>query len=492
METQRTLQVGIYSEPIIRFTLNTPYTFNGHTYEGEYTATCRNGKVCFQDKEYEEVIFQAQAPFPFPPQGEGCHADIKDASFTLHDVTIGVHFHWERKEDQTFKGDLRLIIEDTDITGLPLVNAAGERQQVVTAIDILGVEDYLTSVISSEMSATSSMELLKAHAVISRSWVLRPILNPAPSNSPIEGESCHAGEDAERLIKWYERDAHVHFDVCADDHCQRYQGITRQTSENVRRAIEATWGEVLTYDGKVCDARFYKACGGATELFHNCWADEAHPYLQAVYDYQDAEHRTLNTELPDLTVEENAERWIRTSPDAFCNTDDKHILSQVLNNYDQETTDFYRWTVEYTQEELSKLIRERSGIDFGEILDLIPIRRGPSARIIELQIVGTKRTITVGKELEIRKWLSPSHLYSSAFVVDKFPSDSPVEKEGLQSTTTSSHGSTGIIFRLTGAGWGHGVGLCQIGAAVMADKGANYQEILAHYFVGATLEKAYS
>ncbi len=453
METQRTLQVGIYSEPTIRFTLNTPYTFNGQTYEGEYTATCRNGKVCFQDKEYDEVLFQT-----LPVGGGG--------AFTLHDVTIGVHFHWERKEDQTFKGDLRLIIEDTDITGLPLTNEAGERQQVVTAIDILGVEDYLTSVISSEMSATSAMELLKAHAVISRSWVLRPILNPASPDTANLSPSM--GESEGAIIKWYERDAHVNFNVCADDHCQRYQGITRQTSDNVRTAIEATWGEVLTYDGKVCDARFYKSCGGATELFHNCWADEEHPYLQAVHD-------VAEKNLPDLTVEENAERWIRTSPEAFCNTTDKRILSQVLNNYDQETTDFYRWTVEYTQEELSKLIHERSGIDFGEIIDLIPIRRGPSARLVELKIVGTKRTLTVGKELEIRKWLSPSHLYSSAFVVDKYP---------LQ-------GDRGLGFRLVGAGWGHGVGLCQIGAAVMADQGYDYKAILAHYFPGADLEQIY-
>ncbi len=278
METQRTLQVGIYSEPTIRFTLNTPYTFNGQTYEGEYTATCRNGKVCFEDKEYDEIIFKAplnpHSPLQLPHKGGEeatkafLHADTKEASFTLHDVTIGVHFHWERKEDQTFKGDLRLIVEDTDITGLSLVNEAGERMQVVTAIDILGVEDYLTSVISSEMSATSAMELLKAHAVISRSWVLRPIMDKGQRTKDkglqITNSVSQEVDAAERHIKWYERDAHVHFDVCADDHCQRYQGITRQTSDNVRTAIEATWGEVLTYDGKVCDARFYKSCGGAT------------------------------------------------------------------------------------------------------------------------------------------------------------------------------------------------------------------------------------
>lgn len=419
------MAVGIYSEPAVRFILHSPYSFQGKTYEGELTACASNGKVLFDGKEHDEVLLQG------------------GSSFTLQGVTIGVHFHWERKEDQTFVGDLRLIVEEGK----------------VTAINLLGVEDYLTSVISSEMSATSSMELLKAHAVISRSWVLRPILNP----STLEMHHTHNAKPTDKQhITWYERDAHRHFNVCADDHCQRYQGITRQTSDNVQKAIDATWGEVLLYDGKVCDARFYKSCGGATELFHNCWAEEEHPYLQAVRDAK------AGTALPDLTDEAEAERWIRTAPEAFCNTTDQRILSQVLNNYDQETTDFYRWKVQYTQEELSKLVQQRSGIDFGTILDLRPVRRGPSARLVELAIVGSKCSMTIGKELEIRKWLSPSHLYSSAFVIDR-------NKAG--------------DFILTGAGWGHGVGLCQIGAAVMAEQGYTYREILAHYFPGATLEK---
>jgi len=271
--------------------------------------------------------------------------------------------------------------------------------------------------------------------------------------------------------KWYERDSHTHFDVCADDHCQRYQGVTRTSTAAVEKAIEATRGEVLMYDGQICDARFSKSCGGASETFENCWAPEHHPYLSKVIDNPTAPE---GFEL-DLTVEANAEKWIRQSPEAFCNTSDKEILSQVLNNYDQETTDFYRWKVEYTQTELAEIINRRSGIDFGEIVDLIPVKRGESGRIIELKIVGTKQTVVVGKELEIRKWLSNSHLYSSAFVVDK----------------------SGIIngiaqhFILTGAGWGHGVGLCQIGAAVMGEKGYKYDEILLHYFRGAELKRIY-
>ena len=328
-----------------------------------------------------------------------------------------------------------------------------------TAINRLDVEDYLSSVITSEMSATSSLELLKAHAVISRSWVLRPIISPST------GTDKPDLSDPDRHVIWYERDAHEGFDVCADDHCQRYEGITRrdehpEAAANVQKAIDATRGQVLMYDGKVCDARFYKACGGATEVFENAWANEHYDYLEAVRD-------EIGTPLPDLTIEENAQAFIRTSPSAYCNTTDERILSQVLNNYDQETKDFYRWTVQYTKEELSDIIRERSGIDFGEILDLIPIKRGPSARLYEMQIVGSKRTMVIGKELEIRKWLSKSHLYSSAFVVDRNEAGD---------------------FILTGAGWGHGVGLCQIGAAVMAAKGYTYEQILAHYFPGSKLE----
>lgn len=374
----------------------------------------------------------------------GPHSTPERPTFLLKNVRIGIGFHWDRLEDQEFEGTLE--IRD---------NADGTQ----TAINRLDVEDYLSSVITSEMSATSSLELLKAHAVISRSWVLRPIISPSI------GTDKPDLSNPDRHVIWYERDAHEGFDVCADDHCQRYEGITRrdehpEAAANVQKAIDATRGQVLMYDGKVCDARFYKSCGGATELFENAWANEHYPYLEAVRD-------EIGTPLPDLTIEENAQAFIRTSPSAYCNTTDARVLSQVLNNYDQETKDFYRWTVRYTKEELSEIIRERSGIDFGEILDLVPIKRGPSARLYEMQIVGSKRTMVIGKELEIRKWLSRSHLYSSAFVVDR-----------------NENGD----FILAGAGWGHGVGLCQIGAAVMADKGYTYEQILAHYFPGSELK----
>ena len=374
----------------------------------------------------------------------GPHSTPERPTFLLKNVRIGIGFHWDRLEDQEFEGTLE--IRD---------NADGTQ----TAINRLDVEDYLSSVITSEMSATSSLELLKAHAVISRSWVLRPIISPSTCTDKPDLS------DPNRHVIWYERDAHEGFDVCADDHCQRYEGITRrdehpEAAANVQKAIDATRGQVLMYDSKVCDARFYKSCGGATELFENAWANEHYNYLEPVRD-------EIGTPLPDLTIEENAQAFIRTSPSAYCNTTDERILSQVLNNYDQETKDFYRWTVQYTKEELSEIIRERSGIDFGEILDLVPIKRGPSARLYEMQIVGSKRTMVIGKELEIRKWLSRSHLYSSAFVVDR-------NEQG--------------DFILTGAGWGHGVGLCQIGAAVMADKGYTYEQILAHYFPGSELK----
>jgi SpoIID/LytB domain protein len=277
--------------------------------------------------------------------------------------------------------------------------------------------------------------------------------------------------EPERITRWYERDAHTHYDVCADDHCQRYQGISRATSKIVEKAIEATRGEVLIYENKICDARFSKSCGGISEAFENCWAPERHPYLVPVIDNNDV---PLGFEL-DLTDETNAENWIRETPPAYCNTTDKRILEQVLNNYDQETTDFYRWKVEYSQEELSELLARRSNIHFGQIIDLIPEKRGESGRIIELKIVGTERTMTVGKELEIRKWLSNSHLYSSAFVVDKSDIENGIPQH----------------FTLTGAGWGHGVGLCQIGAAVMGENGYKYDQILLHYFREAELKRIY-
>jgi len=435
-----TIHVGILSATEIEFVLNGTFTANnGRSYSGTHKAICSGQTIVFDDEILNEIIFEPAS---------------RDASFDLIDVVIGINFHWERKENQRFKGALKIIVETTHALS------------VLTAINRINVEDYLTSVISSEMSATASDELLKAHAVISRSWLLNPIMNPHVGT----GRDLSL-QNPQQIIKWYERDAHTHFDVCADDHCQRYQGITRASTAAVEKAIGATRGEVLWYDGEICDARYSKSCGGASETFENCWAPEHYPYLTKVIDNPT---EPASFEL-DLTVEANAENWIRKSPEAFCNTHDKKVLAQVLNNYDQETTDFYRWKVEYTQAELSELLARRSGIDFGEIIDMIPVKRGESARLIELKITGTKQTITVGKELEIRKWLSNSHLYSSAFVVD-----ASEMVEGIP-----QH------FTLTGAGWGHGVGLCQIGAAVMGEKGYRYNEILLHYFRGAELKKIY-
>jgi SpoIID/LytB domain protein len=436
------IHVGILSAATIEFVLNNVFVDkNGNEFSGKQVVILENGKIRFNDILSDELIFEPVLP---------------EASFDLIDVVIGINFHWERKENQRFKGALKIIIENENLT----------------AINRIGVEDYLTSVISSEMSATASDELLKAHAVISRSWLLCPLQESRDKNQVSKHETLQTSNSSNlKRIKWYERDAHTHFDVCADDHCQRYQGITRASTAAVEKAIEATRGEVLWADGGVCDARFSKSCGGASETFENCWAPEHYSYLTKVIDNPTEPE---GFEL-DLTVETNAEKWIRQSPEAFCNTTDKKVLAQVLNNYDQETIDFYRWKVEYTQAEIKELLVRRSGIDFGEIMDLIPIKRGESARLIELKIIGTKQTIAVGKELEIRKWLSSSHLYSSAFVVDKLNLVNGIPQK----------------FILTGAGWGHGVGLCQIGAAVMGEKGYLYNEILLHYFRGAELKRIY-
>lgn len=433
--TEPKVNVGILFEPQIEFVLLAPYYLNGEEVSGKQTVTYREENILWQGCLYEELVFE--------PVCE------EQATFEILNVTIGINFHWERKENQRFQGAFKIIVEDRKLTG----------------VNVISVEDYLTSVISSEMSATASLELLKAHAVISRSWLLANMMNTQDSLTPqAEGRG-----EAVEFIKWYERSDHTRFDVCADDHCQRYQGVTRASTEIVRQAIEATRGQVLLYDGKICDARFSKCCGGVFEEFRSCWEDIDYPYLAKQRDSKEA------TELPDLTIEAEAVKWIRASPEAFCNTTDKAILSQTLNNYDQETVSFYRWKVEYSQKELSELIRQRSGIDFGNILNLIPVERGTSGRLIKLKIVGTKRTLTIGKELEIRRTLSSSHLYSSAFVVDK---------------VDIMNGVPGS-FILTGAGWGHGVGLCQIGAAVMGEKGYLYDEILLHYYIGATIEELY-
>ncbi len=436
--SQPVVNVGIMSVPELQFILNGSYTINGAKVSGNQTAVMADGMIEWLGDRYNELIFE--------PASDNCN-------FTLADVTIGVNFHWERKENQQFAGALKLIIENDKIT----------------AVNIIGVEDYLLSVISSEMSATASLELLKAHAVISRSWLLAQI----EKNKQIAQQQetyCACIDNGDELIKWYDREDHVNFDVCADDHCQRYQGITRQTTAKVAQAIEATRGEVLFNDDRLCDARFSKSCGGVFEMFENCWEPVHHSYLIAQRDAVD-EHN-----FPDLTIEENAREWIMSRPSAFCGTTDKRILSQVLNNYDQETSDFYRWKVEYTRKELAELIMRRTGLDFGDIIDLIPLQRGTSGRICRLKIVGTHLTKIIGKELEIRRSLSESHLYSSAFVPVKGESDT----DGIPSTWT-----------LHGAGWGHGVGLCQIGAAVMGDLGYTYQSILLHYFIGAELRRLY-
>ena len=430
------VNVGIMTQKSILFVLNGSYieTETGEELQGEQRAIWTNGKILFNGKLYEDLFFEP--------------TDKKSCSFDLKAVTIGVDFHWQRREDQRFRGALNLAVTEEGIV----------------AINQIDAEEYLTSVISSEMSANASKQLLKAHAVISRSWLLAQIEknqqlakgeNPYPSSQQAE----------EQLSRWYDREDHVLFDVCADDHCQRYQGITRETNPVVKEAIQETRGEVLLYDGVICDARFSKCCGGVTERFENCWEPIDHPYLAVLRDAPEKEH-------PDLTNEEEAQKWIRTAPSAFCHTTDKAILSQVLNNYDQETTDFYRWQVIYTQEELAELIHRKSGIDFGQILDLVPLERGGSGRIVRLKIIGSQRSLIIGKELEIRRTLSESHLYSSAFVVDKELSANGVP----------------TCFILTGAGWGHGVGLCQIGAAVMGAKGYTYDAILTHYFPGATIE----
>lgn len=433
------IKVGIMSAAEVKFILDGDFHVSDTTVSGSQVATTDGKSIIWNNKEYTELFFE--------PANE-------EVSFWLEDVTIGVNFHWERKENQRFKGALKLIVENGKIT----------------PINILGVEDYLLSVISSEMSATASLELLKAHAVISRSWLLAQI----DKNKRIvdAGEQYSAVEKTsdDEMIKWYDREDHVNFDVCADDHCQRYQGITRASTPEVAKAIEATRGQVLMDGESLCDARFSKCCGGVYEEFENCWEPIHYDYLAARRDGEN------ETDFPDLTIEENAREWILTRPEAHCNTSDAEILSQVLNNYDQETTDFYRWEVTYTQEEITKLVKERSGMDYGNIVDLEPIARGTSGRLYKLKIVGTNKTLTIGKELEIRRTLSPSHLYSSAFVVEKGENDA----NGLPST-----------FTLKGAGWGHGVGLCQIGAAVMGAKGYNYKEILLHYFVDAEIKELY-
>jgi len=444
-KSQPKIQVGIMANPVVRFSLSGSF-INSDKLEfpaGDYLATCKEKTI---NIEFDSGKTKQAGDFLLRPQSS-------DALFELKEVTIGVNFHWEQQEDQHFKGALKLMQEEGK----------------VRAINVIDLEDYLKSVISSEMSATSSPDLLKAHAVISRSWLLAQIEKTKSIKSG-GGVYTTSHETDDEIIRWYDREDHKNFDVCADDHCQRYQGITKIHSEKALKAVEETRGEVLVSDEKICDARFSKCCGGLSENFENVWEPVRHRYLTKVVDSEFGD-----TTCVDLRQEDEAETWIRNKPHAFCNTTDEKILSQVLPDFDQATTDFYRWNVEYTQDELAKLIKKRSGIDFGQIKKLEPIKRGHSSRLIQLKIHGTKKTLIVGKELEIRKWLSESHLYSSAFVIDHLE-----EKKGIPQK-----------FVLTGAGWGHGVGLCQIGAAVMGESGYSYQDILNHYFKGAELKRMY-
>ncbi len=424
----RTVDIGILRAPQIKFDLIGEFCSNTGCLNDGNTVAVERGKLLYNGMSCNELHF-------IPSTVE--------STFVLHDVVIGVNFHWQRKESQTFKGELRFIVED------------GE----VRAINRIDVEEYLVSVISSEMSASSSLEFLKAHAIVSRSWLYAQLLRQEKVQQGTLG-----WENEGETVRWYAREDHTLFDLCADDHCQRYQGITRAQNPNVERAVRETSGLVLKYDGKVCDARFSKCCGGVTELFSSCWENDNPPYLQVLRDADDKQ-------VPDLTTEEGARRWIESEEPSFCSTTDNSVLSQILNGYDRETNDFYRWKVEYSQNELSAIVAERSGIDFGIIESLEPLQRGASGRITRLRIVGSKAERVVGKELEIRRWLSRSHLYSSAFVVDKIVDESGVAK-----------------FVLKGAGWGHGVGLCQVGAAVMGENGASHTQILEHYYPSAKIE----
>lgn len=437
---QPDVTVGIVSAQKIHFSLNKPYLAKGEKVLGEQVVEFSEGGVLWNGNQYSQLTF---------------HPQSADASFSLSDVTIGVNFHWERKETQTFLGTLRFVVESDKIV----------------AINELPVEKYLESVISSEMSATSSLELLKAHAVISRSWLLAQMKKRREvAESGNNFFSFTKKEDT--LIRWYDREDHTLFDVCADDHCQRYQGITKETSPHVAEAIRQTKGQILMDGDEICDARFSKCCGGITEEFQYCWEDTPKTYLTAVRDIAQGVEHTL----PNLTNEEEAEKWIRFNPPAFCNTQDKKILSEVLNDYDQETVNFYRWKETLSQEKLQQLIADKLKMDLGAILDMKAVERGKSGRISKLQIIGTEKTFTIGKELEIRRTLSDSHLLSSAFVVDKYDKD----EQGVPQR-----------FELIGAGWGHGVGLCQIGAAVMGEQGYHYDAILLHYYQGAEIKKLY-
>ncbi len=440
------VSVGILTQEKIIFELHGDFNAYGlkQTFSGRFLAESINDRIiCHKGNERIEISDE----IIFIPH------DAETESFLLRDVTIGKNFHWQRKEKQRFTGSLKLL----------------KNGNKIVAINILPAEDYLVSVISSEMSARSSLQLLKSHAIISRSWLYAHMERaniPKPPKGTIPGN-----KNPDEIISWYGHEDHELFDVCSDDHCQRYQGITKIFAEGARNAVKQTEGVVLVNDNKICDTRYSKACGGITESFENVWEPVKHSYLKSVIDYKfEPDNFSM-----DFSNELNAVKWIKSSPPSYCNTRDKKILSHVLMDYDQETSDFFRWKIEYYQRDLEKIIRTKTGIDFGDILDLVPVQRGNSARLIKLKIVGSKRSLVIGKELEIRRVLSKSHLYSSAIVIDK-----ENIREGIPQK-----------FIISGAGWGHGVGFCQIGAAVMASRGFQFDEILLHYFSNARLKKIY-
>jgi len=462
IQTEPIIKVGILAASTIEFILKGDFLFNGETVlQDTYTATIKNNIIhCANNGRDVECNL---------PNAHNVSSQIElipqhpSSTFILKNVTIGIGFHWEQQEEQEFEGGLTLQLEEGKIR----------------AVNTVPLESYLRSVISSEMSAMNDMNLLNAHAIVSRSWLLAQIQNKKTNqktdNTPPTASVISNADGADEIVKWYDREDHDTFDVCADDHCQRYQGITKVISLNAQKAIEATRGQVLMYNNEVCDARFSKCCGGISEDFANVWQPVKVPFLVAVRDINNNSSTNFSKVLNFGKGRINDD-YFTTSPDSFCNTANPEILSQVLIDFDRTTTNFYRWTVDYSREELSSLIFRKSGIDFGDIIDMQPLERGNSGRIIRLKITGTKRTLIVGKELEIRKWLSESHLYSSAFVVRK-------EFEG------ESHLPSRFI--LQGAGWGHGVGMCQIGAAVMSQKGFTPVEILEHYFKGASITKIY-
>ncbi len=443
LDHEPTISIGIYEgRSVATGVLTGLFSINDNVrLEGEFRIEVASGQLVMTDASGKEIA-----------RGKAIScAPISRGTFTLRDVTIGVKFHWERKEDQTFEGRLRFLRREDG---------------TITAINEIPVEAYLKSVISSEMSAEAPLELLKAHAITSRSWLVA-MLERQKKFKNIDKPSSRSYESDDEIIRWYDREDHRDFEVCADDHCQRYQGLSKIISAAATQAVNDTRGVFLVYGDEICDARFSKSCGGISELFENAWEDVPVPYLQPVSD--------ALVQHSHIISESQAEQWILSSPEAFCNTNDVSILRQILPSFDQETTDFFRWTMRYARKELEEILAAKSGMNFGTLLDLVPVQRGPSGRIIKLKIVGSEKSVMVGKELEIRRWLSKSHLYSSAFVVR-----AERDEKGVP-----------LRFILHGAGWGHGVGLCQIGAAVMATKGFKAEEIVKHYFRNAELRKLY-